>query len=194
VENDSDYHLVLSDTVHTMIGEVPNPVCSSVAISPKANEFTTARNWVDANIAGGNVFNINLPPVVVTGVAFIDTAHGQTGAAPNQLELHSIIDIHFAVITKANEIQSKAMTTTVAPNPFSNATTITIASSADMLNNYVLQLFNSAGVQVKEIQIPANGNKTTFTLHKDNLKPGFYIYRVVNKGTSFCEGHLIVAD
>jgi len=188
VESDSDYHLVLSDTVNTMIGEIPNPTCASVAASPKASEFTAARNWVDANIAAGNVYNVNLPPVVVTGVAFIDTAHGQTGAAPNQVELHSILDIHFASITATNEIPSMKMTATVVPNPFSSSATINISSSGETLNDCVLKIFNSAGAEVKEIRIPpGNSNKTTFTIHRGNLKPGVYIYHFISKDPLFAK-------
>ena len=94
-EADSDFHLVLSDGVHTLIGEVPCPGCASVAASPKIAQFIAARNWVVQNIGYGNINNVNIQPVTVTGVAFIDPPHGQTGAAPNYLELHSIIDIHF---------------------------------------------------------------------------------------------------
>ena len=93
-EADSDFHLILSDGTHTLVGEVPDPTCSSVAASPKIAQFIAARNWVIQNIGYGNK-NVNLPPVTVTGVAFIDPPHGQTGAAPNNIEIHSIIDLHF---------------------------------------------------------------------------------------------------
>jgi hypothetical protein len=36
-------------------------------------------------------------PVRVTGIGFFDFAHGQTGAAPNQIELHPVLDIRFDV-------------------------------------------------------------------------------------------------
>ncbi len=109
-EADSDFHIVLSDGVHTLVGEVPNPNCASVAASPKAAQFVAARNWVIQNIGYGNKNNVNLPPVTVTGVAFIDPPHGQTGAAPNNLELHSIIDIHFTPVGSAPGVTTQDAT------------------------------------------------------------------------------------
>jgi hypothetical protein len=34
-------------------------------------------------------------PVTVTGVGFFDRIHGQTGVAPNGIELHPVLDIQF---------------------------------------------------------------------------------------------------
>jgi hypothetical protein len=116
-ESDDDFHLVLSDGTNTLIGEVPDPTCSSVSISPKVAQFIVARNWVVQNIGYGNINNVNLPQVTVTGVAFIDPPHGQTGAAPNYLEIHSIIDIHFTPTGAAPTVTTQAagsLTTTTA--------------------------------------------------------------------------------
>ena len=35
------------------------------------------------------------PWVRVTGVGFFDFAHGQRGAAPNEIELHPVLEIEF---------------------------------------------------------------------------------------------------
>src|ERR1035437_3529910 len=98
-ETDADYHLVLSDGTHTLIGEIPNPVCSTAVATAHVIQYTTARNFIDAHIASGNVSNVNIGMVTVTGVPFVDPPHGQTGAAPNNLELHPILDIHFSSST-----------------------------------------------------------------------------------------------
>ena len=95
-ESDNDYHLVLSDGTHTLIGEIPDPSCTTAATSSHVSEYAAAKAFVDAHIASGNVSNVNIPAVTVTGVGFIDPPHGQTGAPPNNLELHPILDIHFA--------------------------------------------------------------------------------------------------
>jgi hypothetical protein len=105
-ESDSDFHLVLSNGTQTLIGEIPDPACSTVAASPYASQFQACRNFINANIAAGNVNNVNLPPVTVTGVAFIDPPHGQTGAAPNNLELHPILNIYFASTTATLHLKS----------------------------------------------------------------------------------------
>ena len=43
-EDDNDYHLVLGSGRETMVGEVPDPVCSAAASSVHVNEFIDSRN------------------------------------------------------------------------------------------------------------------------------------------------------
>jgi len=93
-EADSDYHLVLSDTGgRTMIAEIPSPSC--VGSSPflpsmryVRSKFTTAyhptETWSRPNVT-----------VQVTGVGFFDFIHGQSGVAPNGIELHPVLAIRF---------------------------------------------------------------------------------------------------
>ncbi|WP_263635822.1 hypothetical protein [Streptomyces sp. CoH27] len=35
-------------------------------------------------------------PVTVTGIGFFDFDHGQTGVAPNAIELHAVTDVQFS--------------------------------------------------------------------------------------------------
>jgi hypothetical protein len=118
-ESDSDFHLVLSNGTQTLIGEIPDPICASVAASPYACQFQTCRNFINAHFAAGNVSGVNLPPITVTGVAFVDPPHGQTGAAPNNLELHPIINIYFATATGMEEYNLDNVIS-VSPNPSSD--------------------------------------------------------------------------
>lgn len=171
-EGDDDIHLVLSDGVNTIIGEIPDPACPSVATSPKAAQFTIARDWVLKNIGKGNVNTINIPPVTITGVAFIDPPHGQTGAAPNNLEIHSIIDIHFTVFTGVNELMQKEGSIKIYPNPFSSETAF---STEIDLKNATLTVYNSFGQQVKQMN---NISGHSFTFQRDNLPAGLYIIRL----------------
>ncbi len=160
-EDDDDFHLVLSDGINTLVGEVPDPTCSSVASSPMVTQFISARNWVVQNIGYGNVNNVNLPPVTVTGVAFVDPPHGQTGAAPNHLELHSIIDIHFTPAGSVPGVTTQAASSvnftaallngTINPNSletnyhfdwglttsYGNSTTTTAAGSGSSIINVI---------------------------------------------------------
>ena len=158
-ESDNDYHLVLSDGVHTMIGEIPDPACSAASTSPKVAQFTSARAWVDANIASGNVYNVNLPLVVVTGVAFLDTAHGQTGAAPNQLELHSILDIHFVTATGIPTLDAQLLSVNIFPNPSKENFKISVSSKTADLNKCSLRLYDINGRQVSEYNLPVTAHK-----------------------------------
>jgi hypothetical protein len=91
LEADQDFHVVIADVEDpskTMIAEVPSPECAGACASGHAEEFRIAR----AVIAG---LPEPVPPVivVVTGVGFFDFLHGQTGAAPNGIELHPVLKI-----------------------------------------------------------------------------------------------------
>jgi hypothetical protein len=95
LEADSDYHLVLSDGGgHTMIAEIPDPACVG-ASSPLRTSITKARSEFDAKYTASGSFKTVNVAVTVTGVGFFDFAHGQTGVAPNAIELHAVLDIQF---------------------------------------------------------------------------------------------------
>jgi hypothetical protein len=93
-ESDEDFHLVLSDHGKTMIAEIPNPSCVSDD-SPFHGAIHDIRPCFADHF--GNVKrkkNVNVR-VRVTGVGFFDFIHGQTGVAPNGIELHPILGITF---------------------------------------------------------------------------------------------------
>jgi hypothetical protein len=95
LEADSDYHLVLrDDSGNTMITEIPDPACVD-ASSPFAAMVKRARAQFDAQYTPAGGFRQANVPVTITGVGFFDTAHGQTGVAPNAVELHPVLDIRF---------------------------------------------------------------------------------------------------
>ncbi|MBS2966469.1 putative Ig domain-containing protein [Actinocrinis puniceicyclus] len=95
LEADSDYHLVLTDgSGHTMIAEIPDPACVG-STSPLASSITKARGEFDAKYTPTTSFKTANIPVTVTGVGFFDFLHGQTGVAPNGIELHAVLDIQF---------------------------------------------------------------------------------------------------
>jgi hypothetical protein len=95
MESDEDYHLVLvDDNGGTMIAEIPAPHCVA-ASSPFKDAITNARAQFDAVFHVTTSFQLTNTPVLVTGVAFFDYNHGQTGAAPNFIELHPVLDIQF---------------------------------------------------------------------------------------------------
>jgi len=93
-EQDSDYHLVLSDGQHTMIAEIPAPYC--VGSSPLAAGIKHARAQFSQRYhPSPDHFLYTHARVTVTGVGFFDFLHGQSGVAPNGIELHPVIDIQF---------------------------------------------------------------------------------------------------
>jgi hypothetical protein len=99
LEADSDYHLVLSDgSGHTMISEIPDPACVG-STSPLTSSIQKARSQFDAKYTATTSFQTANVPVTVTGVGFFDFLHGQTGVAPNGIELHAVLDVQFGTST-----------------------------------------------------------------------------------------------
>lgn len=192
-ENDSDLHLVLSNGGAThMICEIPNPDCYAATLSSHREEYRAARNWVLSHMQKGTVY-LNIPPVTVTGVAFVDFSHGQTGEAANHLELHPVLDIHFASESGINEKSKENVYVSVSPNPFINSTYFTITSSTCNLTNCKFELFNLMGIKVREISLPVNQeNKINYTLNKENLSDGMYYYQIVKKGNTIQQGKLLI--
>jgi hypothetical protein len=95
LEADSDYHLVLTDSSgHTMIAEIPDSPCVGSS-SPLLTSIEKARAEFDAKYTATGTFKTVNVPVTVTGVGFFDFDHGQTGVAPNAIELHAVLDIQF---------------------------------------------------------------------------------------------------
>ena len=93
-ENDSDFHINLSDGAgHTMITEIPSPSC--VSGGPWASQISAARAAFNAKYTASGSYQAANVPVVITGVGFFDLLHGQTGVAPNGIELHAILSICF---------------------------------------------------------------------------------------------------
>lgn len=94
-ESDEDYHLVLKDSSgRSMIAEIPAPHCVGAG-SPFYSGVSNARAEFDAKYSVSGSFKTVNIPVQVTGIGMFDFSHGQTGAAPNQIELHPVIDIVF---------------------------------------------------------------------------------------------------
>jgi hypothetical protein len=79
-EDDGDLHLILSDGTRTMIAESPSPSCISGATLTRRRQMARARRRVKL-----------CAKARVTGVAFFDFLHGQTGVAPNAIELHPVV-------------------------------------------------------------------------------------------------------
>jgi len=96
LEDDSDYHLVMRDeSGNTIVTEIPCPGCVG-ASSPFAAAIANARSTFDAHYTASGSFQTANVPVQVKGIGMFDFPHGQTGAAPNQIELHPIVDIVFS--------------------------------------------------------------------------------------------------
>jgi len=99
--DDDDYHLVIADSAHpeaTMIVEIPSPACARVCSSRLVAQMGTARQMIEQELGRpSNRFRRLAPPrmVTITGILFFDFLHGQTGVAPNGVELHPVIGLDF---------------------------------------------------------------------------------------------------
>lgn len=88
-EHDMDLHMAINDGAgHFMIAELPDTACvptSSVFYSGISRARSQYMAWAGS------------PPatVQITGVGFFDGFTGQSGQAPNQIELHPILNLNF---------------------------------------------------------------------------------------------------
>jgi hypothetical protein len=80
LEDDLDYHLVLRTGPNHMIAETPSSLCTRRATRVRRLQMQKARNAARL-----------CRRARVTGVAFFDFNHGQTGVAPNAIELHPVL-------------------------------------------------------------------------------------------------------
>src|SRR5207247_8711702 len=82
--------------------------------SPFKNAITATRAKFDAAYTATTSFKTaNVP---VTGVGFFDFLHGQTGVAPNGIELHPLLDIAFTPAPAACNLAGTPTSSAYLPN------------------------------------------------------------------------------
>jgi len=94
-EDDHDFKLVLKspDSDATMLGELPNPNCSSLDKFPiQRTQFK--QTWKVLSGIMDKINGNNKPiKVKITGVRFWDAPQGEHGASSNGLEIHPILKV-----------------------------------------------------------------------------------------------------
>jgi len=99
IESDLDIHLVIADpndSGATMIAEFPNAAdCSGAVSSTHRANMETARQALVTLLGqpSSSHFNFINGTITLTGVGFFDFKHGQTGVAPNAIELHPVLSV-----------------------------------------------------------------------------------------------------
>ena len=177
-ESDQDIHLVIStigNANETMVAEIVNPECPNIVNTSRYTIFKTLRDWFDATYSPGSSFktiNVNMH---VTGVGFFDFAHGQTGAAPNQREIHPILTM--TPIGLPVELSSFTYTTV------NNSIKLEWETATEVNNNHFeieRRDLNPYWVKIGEIQGAGNSNspKQYFFLDKLLSSNGKYYYRL----------------
>ena len=114
--NDNDFHLVITDDTlnfspggpgttpsgHSFVAEIPDANCIAGAQGTSTQSafiagIQNARGELQAqfqNINTSGKFNdASGIPVQIVGIGFFDRPHNQTGRAPNNIEIHPILDI-----------------------------------------------------------------------------------------------------
>ena len=94
-ESDGDVHLILKDgNGRAMIAEIPYPACVPTSSRWKA-QITSARSTFTQIYGVSTSLHYAHRSVTVRGLGLFDPPHGQTGAAPNGIELHPVTGIAF---------------------------------------------------------------------------------------------------
>jgi hypothetical protein len=151
LEADSDYHLVLSDGAgHTMISEIPDPACVGAG-SPLATGIAAARAQFDARYTPTGSFQIANVPVTLTGVGFFDFQHGQTGVAPNGIELHAVLNVAFGTGGNTVTVTNPGNQTNPAATPVSLQIRATDSAAGQSLT------YTAAGLPTGLSINPGNG-------------------------------------
>lgn len=170
LENDSDYHLVIQDASgNTMISEIPSPTCVGAG-SPFLSGIQNSRSKFDAQFTTTTSFQTANIPVQIVGVGMFDFLHGQTGVAPNGIELHPVLDIIFNPGTQSPDFILSASPGTVSVAQGSSATSTISTAIAGGFNSSIslsatgLPSGVTASLSPTSIAAPGNGSSTlTFT-------------------------------
>jgi len=187
LESDSDYHLVLDDGAgHTMIAEIPSPSCVSSS-SPFASGISHARSQFDAVYTATTSFQTANVPVQITGVGMFDFLHGQTGVAPNGIELHPIINIIFNPSTSSDFSLSTSPQSLSVTQGASGSATVTTTASGSFNSAVALSATGvPAGVSMNfnpaSIAAPGTGSSTATVSVSSTATAGSYPITITGTG------------
>jgi len=127
IESDHDFHIVIADfggsASKTMIAEIPDRQCDGVAGDGFTKQFASIRSAMESKFgtATGSMNVVNAE-VSITGVLFFDFLHGQTGVAPNGVELHPVIAMSFGPGSGGVPTPSPVVTQSPGPSPTPGST------------------------------------------------------------------------
>jgi hypothetical protein len=185
-ESDSDYHLVLSDASgNTLIAEIPSPSCVGSG-SPFGPGIQNARNQFDARYNATSSFQTANIPVQIKGVGMFDFLHGQTGVAPNGIEIHAVLDIIFNPTGADFTIGSSPGAISVVQGTSGTSTISTTKSgtfnSAISLSASGLPSGATASFSPTSIAAPGTGSSTATITTSASTPAGTYTVTVTGTG------------
>jgi uncharacterized protein (TIGR03437 family) len=158
LEDDSDYHLVLQDTTgKTLIAEIPLPGCVGQT-SPFFSATSHARAQFNANLNATTSFKTANIPVQITGVGFFDFLHGQTGVAPNGIELHPVLDILLNPTPTITSVNTAGGFQSIAQNDWIEIKGTNLAPSSGLTWSSAPEFSNGKmPVQLGTVSVAVNG-------------------------------------
>lgn len=166
LESDSDYHIVIKDAAgNTMITEIPMPSCVGAG-SPFLSGIQNARAKFDAQFNATTSFQTVNVPVQIVGVGMFDFLHGQTGVAPNGIEIHPILDIIFNPGTQTPDFVLSTSPGSLSVNQGGTASTTVSSATAGGFNSAVslsvsgLPTGVTASFSPTSIVAPGSGSST----------------------------------
>jgi hypothetical protein len=186
LETDSDYHLVLSDASgNTLIAEIPLPACVGSG-SPFLSGITNARNQLNAKYTPTGSFQTANIPVQITGVGMFDFLHGQTGVAPNGIELHPVLSIVFNPTTTTDFSLSVSPSSLTVASGSNGSATVSTSVSGGFNSSISLSLSGlpsgaSATFSPTSIAAPGSGS-STLTLSTGTAAAGTYNLTITGTG------------
>jgi len=186
LESDSDYHLVLSDSSgNTMIAEIPSPNCVGAG-SPFGPGIQNARAEFDAKYTATSSFQTANVPVAIKGVGFFDFLHGQTGVAPNGIELHAVLDVVFNPSSSDFTIGDSPTSLSLTQGTSGNSTITTTVSggfnSAVSLSATGLPSGATATFSPSSIAAPGSGSSTLTISTASTTPAGTYSITITGSG------------
>jgi len=196
LEDDVDYHIILQDANGaTLITEIPCPCCVAGS-SPFTAGVANARAKFDARLTATTFFQSVSIPVRVTGVGFFDFIHGQTGVAPNGIELHPLLDITFldqtttSLVSSANPSQygqSVQITATVASaGPNTPSGNVTFSDGVNVITSSALNGSGQASFTSNSLSVGSHPITAAYPGDSDTLpSTSTVLTQVVNKGDQF---------
>lgn len=186
-ETDSDYHLVVADASgNTVIVEIPSPNCVGAG-SPFGPGITSARNKFDAAYTATSSFKTANVPVQIRGVGMFDFLHGQTGVAPNGIEIHPVLDIIFNPTTSADFSIGASPTSVSAVQGGSANSTVTTSISGSFNSSVSLSASGlpagaTATFSPSSIAAPGSGSSTLTLTAGTSTSVGTYSITVTGTG------------
>jgi hypothetical protein len=187
LETDSDYHLVLTDSSgNTMIAEIPSPACVGSG-SPFLPGIQRSRSEFDAVYTPTGNFQPANVPVQIRGVGMFDFLHGQTGVAPNGIEVHPVLDIVFNP-TNTSDFSLSESASSVSIGQGSSGT-VTVSSSVTSgfnssvaLSASALPSGTTASFSPASIAAPGSGSSTMTITVGSFTAAGAYTVAITGSG------------